>query len=232
MANVAALLRRMARGQTETFDNTNKKDEDKKLNKVSKKNKKKNLPKWTIPDDLVQFLVNLPRSIQAKRHHGVPWVLKRCWKLLDLKWEADQEDNQLGYTLQSFVDFLIESHLERSKLRTGAELNIYMLISSLREIYRHHPMLHTFSRFLALLIDADENADVTDDIYNDGDDGAVARQQLSYDSIGRNFTAYNSPLTLPVLTVYLFARQCLLSDNYDGRYAASIKNIKLGILVK
>ena len=70
---------------------------------------KKHQPKWIIPDDLVQFLVNLPRSIQAKRHHGIPWVLKRCWKLLDLKWEADNEDNQLGYPLQPFIDFLIES---------------------------------------------------------------------------------------------------------------------------
>ena len=33
---------------------------------------------------------------QAQRHHGLPWVLKRVWKLLDAKMLADTDDTALG----------------------------------------------------------------------------------------------------------------------------------------
>ena len=97
---------------------------------VIKKAKKKSNVVWTIPDDLVAFLVNLPRTIQAKRHHKMPWILHRLWKLMALKSVADAEDNRLGYSLQPFTEFVIEAHLERSKLRTGDVPNIYMLLMS------------------------------------------------------------------------------------------------------
>jgi hypothetical protein len=85
--------------------------------------------KWTIPDGLVEFMVNLPRSIQAKRLHELPWLVKRVWRLFDLRLDADVEDTRLGYALQPFLEYTIEAHLERSALRTTAEMTIYMLIT-------------------------------------------------------------------------------------------------------
>ena len=237
VASVAGLLRRMARGQIEdNFTTKSKPKEDKQKvvwngSRYIVKKKKKATITWTIPDELVQFLVNLPRTIQAKRHHSMPWVLKRVWKLMQLKSKADAEDSMLGYTLQPFSEFLIEAHLERSKLRTGAELNIYMLLVSLKEVYKQHPLLHSFARFLALLEDPNEqgaSGSQESSTSVDGGDGSIRKSKVdeTQEAAKNHFAVHNSPLALNVLSVYLFARDCLLHETYDGRYAAAIENVK------
>lgn len=89
----------MQRGQSEPDEK--KKQKQKQNVAAGKKSTKRGkaaaaAANWSIPDDLLQFLVNLPRSVQAGRPKGIPWVLKRLWKLLDCKADADAEDNRLG----------------------------------------------------------------------------------------------------------------------------------------
>lgn len=89
------MLRRMARGQAEPSDTP--KSPPAQIEKEKKRKKRKNEIIWNIPDDLVAFMLNIPRSIQAKRENALPWLLKRCWKLFDIRTTNDIADNTLGY---------------------------------------------------------------------------------------------------------------------------------------
>ena len=61
-------------------------------------------------------------------------MLKRIWKLLDAKALADNDDNQLGYTLQSSAEFLIEAHLGTSFISRNSAVYSPFLPPPLREI--------------------------------------------------------------------------------------------------
>jgi hypothetical protein len=66
LLSITGLLRKMARGQLGSDGNV---PSPKRANQLRKKSRRPEV-KWTIPDELVQFMVNLPRSILAQRHHG------------------------------------------------------------------------------------------------------------------------------------------------------------------
>ena len=57
--------------------------------------------------------------------------------------------------------------LDFASFYTGAELNIYMLLVSLREMYRRHPLLHTFSRFIGLLEEVEDEGQ--EEMHREGD---------------------------------------------------------------
>ena len=106
---------------------------------------------WIMPDDLVRFMGNLPRSVMALRPRGLPWVLRRVYKLCEDKKLADDTDERLGYSLQSTPDFLIEHYLKHLPSRSETELVLYEIFSALHEHYKLHPLLHTFARFVGIL---------------------------------------------------------------------------------
>ena len=106
---------------------------------------------WIIPDDLVRFMGNLPRSVFAMRPRPMPWVLRRVYKLCDDKKAADDTDERLGYSLQSTPEFLIEHYLKMLPSRSDAELALYEIFLSLQEHYKMHPLLHTFARLVGVL---------------------------------------------------------------------------------
>ncbi len=140
---VAKLLRNIQRGEQPIADTEN----------VAR------AVKWSIPDDLVAFMGNVPRSAQAIRPKNITWVLRRVYLLLAGKTVADREDDKLGYALQSSTEYLVEAYLLRAECRSEAELEMYVLLSSLKEIYHKHALLHTFGRFLGV-VDAMDTKEV------------------------------------------------------------------------
>ena len=54
-----------------------------------------------MPDELVQFMGNLPRSIQATTRLTMPETLRRVWSLFEIKYSNDYDDDHLGYPVQS-----------------------------------------------------------------------------------------------------------------------------------
>ena len=105
-----------------------------------------------------------------------------------------------------------------------------MLLHSVRELYKKHPLLHTFSRFLALL--EEEKAEIEEeDHQNLSSNKEVPTHKPkivdeTHEAAKHHFAVHNSPLPLSVLTVYLFARGCILHEPYEGRYASGIDKVK------
>lgn len=215
---------------------------------------KKKKAKWTVPDDLVQFMSNLPRSVQSKNPKNTLWILRRVANLLLKKQIAEEVDNNLGYAMQSATEFCIETYLSHSKNRTEAELEMYVLTLTLKEAYKKHPLLHTFARFLGFL-----------DAYNDDElrearkkaklreaaeeimkEKKLAtlnprertkfmieeRERLREESKGKKpndgvIEISNCSLSMTMMAVYLYARDCLLHPYY-GIYSKALKEIKGG----
>lgn len=195
--SVAALLRRLQRGEVDSETTRSK-------------------GKWNLPDDVVQFMSNLPRTIVALRPEPLPWVIRHVWHLFNLKLKVDAEDTRLSYNLQPMSEFLIETFLRRSERRIDAERHMYMLFAGLREYYKKHPLLHSFARFLSIL----------DDVQVDGDmslAGVVTKVRRT--GAGGILKASTTSLPLSILSVYIFARSCLLQP-YFGEYAKIIASAK------
>ena len=106
---------------------------------------------WQVPDDLVRFMSNLPRSVQALNPRPLTWALRRVWVLCHDKKVCDDADSALGYSIQSTPEFLIEYYLKQLPTRSEAEMATYELIQALQEHHRAHPLLHTFARFIGVL---------------------------------------------------------------------------------
>ncbi len=70
---------------------------------------KKKKAKWSVPDDLVQFMSNLPRSVQSKNPKNTLWILRRVANLLLKKQIAEEVDNRLGYAMQVLTHSLTHS---------------------------------------------------------------------------------------------------------------------------
>lgn len=107
--------------------------------------------KWSLPDELVRFLSNLPKTIQATNPKSINWLMKRVLVIFELKYHADDDDRKLGYNLQPLTEYIIEIFLLRYKSRTEAEFELYYLIDTLKEHYDKHPLLQLFARFLNIL---------------------------------------------------------------------------------
>lgn len=163
--------------------------------------------KWVLPDELVQFMSNLPKSIEGSK----VWPLSRCirfwWSLICSKLEADAEDDRYGYGIQNISQFLIETFLLRSENRHQAEILMYHFMRSIREhvLVKKHPFLHTLARFLGALDGPfmNENAieeDVESSLKRNSNqkNGLVNQKGL--------IRVTSTSLPTSILTVYLFAR--------------------------
>jgi len=112
---------------------------------------------WMLPDELVEFLCNLPKSVQGTTPKPLPWLCKEINKILDEKFEADKQDEAEAQQTQSMNDFLMELFLKRHGLRRLAELNLYNLIICIKEHYKKSSLAHTFARFMNLIDERSEN---------------------------------------------------------------------------
>ena len=110
-----------------------------------------------LPDELVEFLCNLPKSVQGTTPKPLPWLCKEINKILDEKFEADKQDEAEAQQTQSMNDFLMELFLKRHGLRRLAELNLYNLIICIKEHYKKSSLAHTFARFMNLIDERSEN---------------------------------------------------------------------------
>jgi len=72
---------------------------------------------WMLPDELVEFLCNLPKSVQGATPKPLPWLCNEINMIFDEKLTADLEDEAEGQQVQSMNDFLMELYLKRHGLR-------------------------------------------------------------------------------------------------------------------
>ena len=66
-----------------------------------------------LPDELVEFLSNLPKTVQATEPKPLAWVCREIDKIFREKNAADVQDEQEGQQTQSMNDFLMELFLKR-----------------------------------------------------------------------------------------------------------------------
>jgi hypothetical protein len=116
------------------------------------------LKKWRIPDQIIRFISNIPRAIQAEHLHDTKWVLRHVWNFFDFKVKTDADDISLGQPLQMFADFIIDTLLQRCERRVDAEIYLYLLLKSLQSCLakKKTPLLHSFARFLGVFGTTDE----------------------------------------------------------------------------
>jgi hypothetical protein len=160
--------------------------------------------RWVLPDELVQFMTNLPRTIEGSKIWPLSRVIRYWWSMLALKMEADAEDDHHGYGIQKLPEFIIESFLLRTEHRQEAEIQMYHLMVSLREyvLVKKNAFLHTFARFLGTL-----DAPSLESNSLEEDDGSTKRVGpkglLNQKGLIRTTS---SSLSTGILTVYMFTR--------------------------
>lgn len=153
--------------------------------------------KWYIPDKMVQFMSNLPRSIEAEKLWSVSVTVRYIWNLANLKYTVDSEDAAFGYPIQDLSEFIIETFLLRGSNRDQSERVMFLMLSSLKDhvMSKRNSMLHTFARFLGAMDVKNEK--------NEQPHKAAARAVVNPNGL---IKTSNCSLPSSLLTVYLFAR--------------------------
>lgn len=191
--------------------------------------------KWVVPDELVLFLSNLPRSVQAINPYTLPWTVKRTHLLLNLKLHSDREDFAMGFRPQSMLDFAIELFLHNAESRAKAEINLYVFIKSLKEHYEESPMLKMLARFMGVtdsLTKAQraklqqENAKFEKVVGGGKRRTTVNKATSSNPYYEHDFVADECALSKDIVGACLFARECMLFGSYSGLYASQIAAVK------
>ena len=113
---------------------------------------------WCLPDELVDFLGNLPPTIQAQRPKPLAWLCREMWAMFDAKHAADVQDDLEGQQVQTMNLFQTELFLKRHGLRQLAEMKMYEFVISLKEHFSDAPMAHVFARFMNCLDDGPERS--------------------------------------------------------------------------
>ena len=216
----AVLFRRLVRGENYSED----------------MKKPKRGGKWMLPDSIVQFISNIPKSALSLRPYRLSWCVNRIWCLFQQKLLADTADTQAGYPLQAFDQFIVEAYLQATESRFEAEMGLFRLFMTVKEHYRKHPLLHTFVRFLSILQLDDVNNSSTNSAAvaashsRRKSSGPAKKMSSSKANLEQALDEMLKPtsreLPLSVLTVYMYARKELLKDNYAGVYAAAIARAK------
>ena len=241
IGTAAKLFRLMQRGQT--------------ISAIHDVDLKKRAAKWSVPDSLVQFMCNLPRSVQAMSSKGKSWVVRRVFKLLQEKKIAADMDDSLGYSVQPLTEFVIEYYLTRSSNRTTAEIELLNLITTLKERHKSHSLLQTFCRFLQLLDSYNDKEikeaqkrqkikDIEDQKKREKELASMnprertrllhsekdlkreeERQSRGKAAEARGMAVTDCALTIEMMSVYLYARACMMHE-YAGIYSKGIRDRK------
>ncbi|KAJ1409261.1 hypothetical protein B484DRAFT_403258 [Ochromonadaceae sp. CCMP2298] len=187
------------------------------------------LGRWSLPDQLVRFMGNLPKTILAFRPRPLAWAVRCCYLLLALKRAVDLQDDALGYAQQPLVDFVIERYLMHADSRAEAELRLYHLLQSVHE-HRSHPLLQLFVRFLGALDQisrADEASLRAQEVR--GEDALRRKRDAENRELGarsRSKLANTQEATQKVLMLEFPLTQRSLSLDVLGVYAVPLAKIK------
>jgi hypothetical protein len=158
---------------------------------------------------------NLSRSAMVMKAKPMSWVVRMLYGMFNGKLIADIEDEDITGTIQPFHEFVIEYMLQNAERRQDAELNLYLLLQSVKEhMSKKHPMLHSFARFLGL---------IDEEIFSMFPD--AKRDALMPNSKTGTLKISNAFLPPNLLAVYLFARESLL-HSYSGEYSNTITMAK------
>ncbi|RYH20143.1 hypothetical protein EON65_24455 [archaeon] len=212
--------------------------------------------KWVIPDNLTTFLTNLPKTVQGWNPHNLAWTVKTTYLLLDFRSIVDEEDRKLGYRIENFMDYTIETFLRTVDNRSQAELNLYQYVRSLREHHANHHLLHLAARCLHLSAAlSKEEAQKALDLRTRGEmalkrkreaqmRGLKYREKLkvladkereSEDNVTvqaqesayeKEFGIREDILSKEILAAVLFVRKCLYAEPYRGVYKKAIWQVK------
>ena len=123
------------------------------------------------------------------------------------------------------MKFLIEKFLLLSASRSVAEIDMYKLVIALKDHYIKHPMILTFARMISL-VDGDTDSSTSDERTVLTDEPKTDRAKLNnklkmlHDDTtvlpqNRKIVFSDCAIPLPISSVYLFARSCLLRE-YSG----------------
>ena len=156
---------------------------------------------WMLPDELVEFLSNLPKTVQATRPKTLAWLCKEINEIFNDKTEADRQDENEGQQTQAMNDFLMELFLKRYGLRRLAELNLYVFIITIREYYELNALVHTMARFMNLIDEPNKKKGSADEKKDENHD----------------IVPTNKCLDTSFLSTFLWMRDKLISE-YHGPY--------------
>ncbi|GMH48833.1 hypothetical protein TL16_g00386 [Triparma laevis f. inornata] len=160
---------------------------------------------WMLPDELVEFLSNLPKTVQGARPKPLAWLCKEINSIFSEKFEADRQDENEGQQTQAMNDFLMELFLKRYGLRRLAELNLYVFIITIKEYYEMNSLVHTIARFMNLMDEPNKKE-------KGAAEGGGGGREENHDIVPSN-----KMLDTSFLTAFLWTREKLLSD-YHGVY--------------
>lgn len=111
---------------------------------------------WSMPNRLVDFMCNLPKTAQGMKVRSLRWLVRQIWAILDEKERVDAIDDFEGQPTQDMIEFMIELYLRWYGLRQDAELALYTLLISVKRNYKKSTCVWTFARLLDLLNEVDD----------------------------------------------------------------------------
>ncbi|TMW56979.1 hypothetical protein Poli38472_002904 [Pythium oligandrum] len=106
---------------------------------------------WELPDAIVLFLSNLPKSVVASPFYSLSHVIEQIEAIYDDKFVSDQADEADGVAREELPNFVCEYFLKTHGLRQRAEIGLYRFLISVKHSYRSHSHVHLFARFCHLL---------------------------------------------------------------------------------
>jgi hypothetical protein len=197
---------------------------------------------WKIPTLFMSFMSNLPATLFGITPYGRAWSIRKTFELLNSKFLADSIDAKVGSPIQDTIEFIIDSYLMTSSSRSVAEIDVYKLVMGLKNHYFKHPMVHTFTRILALVDGTLEDHSQDTDIMNSKnekieikDDSKLTKNEKLEISMKekkidnpflnlKKMILSDCAISSSICTVYLYARNCLLKE-YKGIYETHIAHL-------
>ena len=108
--------------------------------------------KIVIPDDLMQFLSNLPHSIQAIPTQSLAWCVAMTYSILEHKILADRDDRWYNFPRQSMSLYMISHMLQYIPYnRIYSEYMIYIYMKTMRSFYKQSDLLCIIMRSIGML---------------------------------------------------------------------------------
>jgi predicted nucleic acid-binding Zn-ribbon protein len=185
--------------------------------------------KWILPDELILFLSNLPRSVQAINPFSLLWTAKRVYLILDGKLRADRDDFQMGFRPQSLVEYCIEIFLRNAPSRAKAEINLYVFVKSLKEHYQQCTLLKLFAKLLGVSDSSSNNSNNSNN--NSNSTGTSNNNNASNNNATNNKENSTNPSTRKTIrdkdnnsSNNSSSRQTQISSSLNNHYSNSSKD--------
>lgn len=119
--------------------------------KTTKKQREAMEAEWYLPEPIMLFLSNLPKSVVAFPLHSLAQVIKQIEEIYDDKHASDLADEADGVAREELPNYICEFFLKTHGLRQSAEIGLYRLLVAVKHSYQRHSHVHLFARFCGLL---------------------------------------------------------------------------------